>query len=151
MAKTTWGDETTIETIASTGLNSLADDDWADSSEDNNGTDQELYGDFELYVSGFGGSVAQDQEVAQMWILSAIDGTNYPDGLAADNHDPEMKHFVGSFVKKDGAGTGAVRLLLEGVRLPPRDFKCVVKNVAGQTWAASSNTLKMIKYSVQSN
>jgi len=149
MGDTKWSDENGIESLATTSLNSLADDGLVVSSEDDNGTDKNLYGDFELYVSGFGASIDQDQEVAQMFIVSDIDGTNYPDG-GGGSVDPDLQHLVGSFIKETANGTGAVRMHIYGVTLPPRNFKAVLKNVAGQSWAATSNTLKINKFHITS-
>lgn len=147
MADIKWTAGGSAETLLSTGLNSLATAGLVASSADNNGTDLDILGDFELIVAGVGASIDQDVEVAQLFIVRSI--SDYPDGDDAAV-TPDLKHLVGSFVKKTAAGTGALSMHIYGVSLPPADFKAVLKNVCGQTWAASGNTLKQSKYHLQS-
>lgn len=148
MADTKYASPSAADTLADTALNSLATAGLVLCTEDDNlSSDLDLLADFELYVSGVGASVTVGTELAQLWLIPSFDGSNYPDDDDL-NEDPSAAHFVGSFVKKSSTGTGACRAVIWGVSIPPRKYKVVIKNVCGQTWAATSNTLKQSKYHI---
>lgn len=136
-------------TILDTGLNSLANNALVASASQDNGADLDLYADLEIVVSGFGASINQGVAYLEIYLCASVDGTNYPDG-----HDgsvtPASIALVGVAVKATANGSGAVRNVITGIPLPPRQFKVVVKNVSGQALASSANTVKIRKYKLQS-
>jgi hypothetical protein len=135
--------------VITTGANTLANNGLVSSGAIDNDADQALFVDIDVLINGFGASVAQGVKVAEVYLCPTVDGTNYPDG-----HDaaitPAGSLLVGVIEKVTSAGTGAVRGVVAGVPLPPRDFKVVVKNTSGQAWAASGNVVAVRPYRLQS-
>ena len=141
----TWADGTTA-TILDTGLNSLANGAGVLSAAIDNDADLDLYIDIEVYVAGYGASINKGVKVADVYLVPTLDGTNYAD---TDSSVPQARYLVGSVTKGTANGTGATRDIIQGVPLPPRDYKLAVVNTSGQAWAASGNTLKVRPYSTQ--
>ena len=148
MADLKYKDGTTT-TILDTGLNSLANNSLAASAAQDNSTDLDLYADLEIVVSGFGASINQGTAYLAVYLCPSVDGTNYPDGHDA-SVTPAASTFIGQPVKATANGSGAVRNVITGISLPPRQFKIVVKNISQQPLAASGNTVKIRKYKLQS-
>lgn len=134
---------TTVETLLSTGLNSLANNARALSAEititDTGYTDGEL----ELYISGMGGTPTANTAFT-VWLLRQIDGTNYGDGDSSTTpaRNPDVFFPI-------RATSGAQRII-QPVTLPPGKFKALIINDGtGQALASSSNTLKLKAFTVQ--
>ena len=136
-------------TILDTGLNSLANNSLAASAAQDNSSDLDLYADLEIVVSGFGASINQGVVYLEVYLCTSVDGANYPDGHDA-SVTPAAIALVGVTVKATANGSGALRNTINGIPLPPRQFKVVVKNISGQALAASANTVKIRKYKLQS-
>ena len=139
MAVTSWDLNTTrgVVSVITSGLDNLAADTPATSSEITNTSRSDLFGDFELFVD-FDATPAVGDTI-DLFINRNTDGTNYGTDVDSPNE------YVGSFLVAN-ADTSDQRLLLSQVELPPDDFKVtVVSN--GNGLGASGHTLKMNFYS----
>ena len=146
MGTTKWEAPASISTIFTTELNSLGDGGNQISSALSNDAAGELYlyADFELYINTT--SARGSDARVELYILIELDGSNYSYGGTALDPAPSM--YVGSF-QFDASGTAARYAHLRGVLLPPTDFKVLVINELGVAMASSSNTLKWVKYNIQ--
>ena len=145
MADIKWQDATAVVTLMTTELNSLATNARANIAHDN-GTDLDLYGDFELNL-GTITAPADGDKIAELYIFPTIDGTNFPDPGTGTGDDPQAIFLVGVFA---AVGTGTTpRLGIVGVPIPPRNARYLLKNVDATAFAASGNTLKVKKYKLQ--
>jgi hypothetical protein len=135
---------TPLFATGSSALNALANGAFsAVSAEVDNtpGTGTYLFGDF-LFTGG--GSI---DPVAGgyigLYILPAIDGTNYP-VTGSSSISPGDAYYKGAISLSDTAGTsyGACN----DVQLPPFKFKVIIQNASGVALHASTNnTLKMYR------
>ena len=130
---------TTLVSLASTELNSLANGSAALGTEYDNGTNLWPYLSLlELNVT-FGTNPTAGSLIS-LYLISAPDGTNYDDNVS----DP--MRFVGAFwleastsaQKKAIAPGGGQAYIL----LPPCKFKLRVVNGSGQSFPASGSTIK---------
>jgi hypothetical protein len=135
-----------ISTIFTTELNSLADGGNKLSGALSNDAAGELYlyADFELFINTT--STRADDARVDLYILEELDGSNYTYGT--DSIDPPGNAWVGSFLFDNTTATRYNHI--RGVALPPTDFKVLLINELGVAMASSSNTLKWIKYNLQS-
>lgn len=133
--------------VLTTVLNSLANGAGVLTSPIDNDADLAYYLDIEVYVAGFGASINKGTQYVQVYLLPTLDGTNYPD---TDSNVPQASYYVGGCLKGTANGSGAVRDVISGIPLPPRDFKIAVVNSSGQAWAASGNVVKVRPYRSQS-
>lgn len=111
-----------------------------------NGNSSNLYfwGDVELYAPGFGGTPTAGK-VIELYLVPSYDGgTTYQD---ADTTTPPAGLYAGAFVVR--GTSGAQRLTLRGVPLPPVIFKTLVNNKTDQQLSANW-TLKVTPYRTQS-
>ena len=138
-----WDANPSAETLLSTGLNSLANDGRVLSAAIDNSTALKTVIDFEMYVAEQGSARSVGASV-DIYLLTSVDGTNYPGSDAAD---PTINTMVGSFAFS--AATAAERDVLKGVELGPGLHKIVVKNRTGQAFAATGNTLKYRTYCLE--
>lgn len=134
----------TIATALSTELNSLASGSSAITAALDNGTDKSIWDDLELVVT-FGTAPALNAPV-EVYLVPSVDGTNYGDGSSTVLPSPNL--LVGTFLVR--AVTTAQRVAIRKVELPPGLFKYLVRNQAGQAFAASGNTLKRRPYEMSS-
>jgi hypothetical protein len=135
--KIKWARES-VATLASTELNSLANNAMALGAEIDNSTDLHRWGDFEL-LFGTGANATVDA-VIRVWLLEAADGTNYEDGGASvePRKAPDLVFTVRAATSQ--------RITIKGVPLPPSKFKALVRNECGQSFSSSGNTLRMLPY-----
>ncbi len=147
MATIKYAAPNSIETVFTTGLNNLANDGVAVSANVSNDATEELYlyADFEIYLATQGSARSAGAHV-EIYIIQEIDGTNYSYGGTGLPPNAALK--VGNFAY-DAAVT-ARYTHIRGVKLPPADFEVVLINRTGQAFAASGNTLKMVRYNLQS-
>ena len=134
------------QTLLTTALDSLANAaiSAASTAFANSGSaNRHLFGTFELVVS-FGTAPSAGKTV-DLYLLPTLDGTNFVDG--GGSAAPGGASYVGSFVVR--GVTGAQRLALPNLPLPATDFKALLINNAGQTFAASGNTLKLVAHSYE--
>lgn len=143
MASVTWQPGSS-SSIITTGMNSLANEGNAVSSEINNSTSSYLFNDAELYLAA-PGSAPSSGAVVELYIIQALDGTNYEDGDAST--DPPATNLVGVF--QITASATAQRRTIRNITIPPTKFKYVLINKTGVTLAASGNILKIAPYSYQ--
>lgn len=131
----------TLTTMLSTELNSLASNSRAISTTPfDNGDTANLY--FSAYfeaVLDYASAPTADLPF-DVYIVPAIDGTNYANGDASIA--PPGTLFAGSFALR--AVNTAQRLVFGPVTLPPETFHVVVHNRGGQALDASGNTIKML-------
>lgn len=141
-----------IASLMTTELNSLATANGALGTEYDNATNLYMYGLFELVVT-YGTNPTAGSTV-DLYLITAPDGTNYSDNTTGASGAAPATAYVGGFPLR--AVTTAQRVQLGGpgfqamIQLPPVKFKAFLLNRAGQTMAASGNTLKMVPYRVQS-
>ncbi len=145
MAEVKFLDDTTITTLLTTELNSLANNGRVLTGAFNNDTELDILADFEL-VAGFAVAPAAGA-VIELYRLPSVDDTNYPVGDSSN--DPQALLRVGFFEVRL-AQTAAQTLVIPEVRLCPRNQKFLVKNTAGQAFASANNTLKIKPYKYQS-
>ena len=132
-----------IETVLSTGLNSRPSDEGAISAALT--VDALLYADFELAVTF--GVAPTAGKVCELYLVRQIDGTNDEDYSTSSVAYGPANGYVGAFPVR--AVTTAQRIIVPGVLLPSLDFKVLLINRTGQTMAASGNTLKARRSSLQ--
>ena len=120
-----------------TGLNSLTNGSRQVSSAISDNREQ--YADFELVVT-YGSAPTADAPV-YLYFLKSPDGTNTEDGSTSVT--PSAAPDVIFTVR---AVTSAQRVVRGRVVLPNGDYTVLLVNAAGQTMAASGNTLKMWTY-----
>ncbi len=122
-----WGNLASVVSLLTTELNSLANGAaTAASSAIANQTNLDVYADIELVLASLS-PVAPNY--GTLYILAAIDGTNYPSATAAT----------------------AQRIVVRHVLLPPATFKVVYYNQAGVALNATGNTIKAITYGLNLN
>lgn len=108
-----------------------------------NSSNLDLYADFVLSVT-FGTNPTANSTV-DLYLLPAVDGTNYADAVVAAT--PAKNMLVGSFYVR--AVTTAQLIAITNVPIPEK-FKMMVINNTGQTMAASANTVKYQSWHLQS-
>jgi len=130
------GDPQTLET---TSLNSLTSTGTVTGTAFQN--DGYMFADFELNITY--GTNPTAGSIIQLSLLRSIDGSTYEDA-------PGNAGVVGGF--ELAATTSAQKLHIRVANLPPGYFKPYIKALTtGQTAAASGNTLKMTRYTPESN
>lgn len=108
------------------------------------GSEAHLLSDWELVVDYATNPTVNT--TIDLYLVRAIDGTNYINGDATDAPAPQT--YVGSFTVR--ATTNPMRLGLYAVPLPPGLFKAVVlNNATGQAFSTGC-TLKYRPYGVRS-
>ena len=142
-----WGDLSSPVSLLTTELNALADNAAsAASSAIANQTNLDTYADIELVLAAL--SPAAPNYIT-LYILEAIDGTNYPSATAAVLRN-QPSQILCTFPLDTTAGT-AQRIVVRNVLLPPGSFKVVLDNHAGVALGATLNTVKMITYNTNLN
>jgi hypothetical protein len=130
-----------------TELNSLANGNTALSAAIDNSSVHALYHDLELVVT-FGTAPAENTYV-EVYLLPSIDGTNYDDGTAGTPGTvPRAENLVWAALLRNV--TSAQRRVKKLVEVPAGNFKYLVRNQAGQSMAASGNTLKYAAHELSS-
>jgi len=134
-------DWTAVSFSGTRTLVSLADDEWADLSDELNNTTlgKAIFADFNLVL----GSAAHNgaDAAVEEYILPAGQGDTYPDWTADGIIDLQEhnNHFVGGFTV--ASMTAAVNQSLRDVEVPPGKFKVGVRNRTNVALAASGATL----------
>jgi hypothetical protein len=133
----------TLTTLLTTELNTLTTGSYsAVGPAYDNRTNLNMWADFELVVTY--GTNPTANSTCDLYLVPAVDNTNYADG--GGSVAPSINYYVGSFSLR--AVTTAQRIAIRGAVIPPDQFKAVLLNNAGQSTAASSNTVKMSPYKV---
>ena len=122
-------------------LVSLTNDEWTSLSDEiDNSSTKYLKCDIEV-VLGSAAFTGTDSAL-ELYLLPAVDGTNYPDwtdNVTTDEQENNI-HFIGA-VTTSGT-TAAQRLTLRDVDLPPGKWKMGARNKTNVTLAASGSTIK---------
>ena len=140
MATTKHSSYAGIQTILSTELNSLTNaTNSAASSAVDNTTNLNLFMDLEL-VLGSQGSARSAGATVAIYMVVAVDGSNYPD---VNETTAELIAVLAL-----DAATTARRAAVRDVPMPPALFKLFARNNTGQTLNASGNTLKYNAHSI---
>lgn len=135
--------EGSIETVASTQLNSLSNNSYALGVVVSNADiDLERFpmGEIEVYVAAQPG--ARTGGKVSLLIAPSVDGTNYPDILLGSL----AAAYVHMEWTLDAAAT-ARRLTVTDIKLPPGYFKVGLINETGYAFAGANNTVKLRRYS----
>jgi len=133
-------------TIFTTGLDALTGTTPATSSAINNDTDLYLYADLELVLGALSPTAGA---TINLYLVQALDGSNYPAPSAADLRLSSTLFWVG--ISLGIAAATAQRISVPGLRTPPSKFKIILDNQAGVNLAGSGNTLKMSQYNLNLN
>lgn len=140
-----WNAPSSPVSLLTTDLNSLANNTLsAASAAVNNDTDLNIYADFELVLASLSPTAGA---YVSIYILEAIDGTNYPEATALRLKTTQLLLTI----PLDTTATTAQRIAARNITLPPGKFKIVLDNQAGVALGASGNTLKMLPYNVNLN
>lgn len=130
--------------VLTTELNSLATGNaCALSSEQDNGTNLDIYADFQLDLASL--TISSSGAYVSVYIVPSVDGTNYPDWATGTGGGYQTQYLAGVILVKNVSATTA-RANLSGVALPPGKFKVAVRNTVGASFASSGNTLKIRTY-----
>lgn len=133
--------------VITTGLNSLANDANAVSSEIDNTTDLYLFDDVEWNNATLGYTPSAGAVVELYIAQIQLDGTGYEDGDDG-TIDPPASNLVGVFNIRES--TAAQTHILRQIPIPPDKFKYVVINKTGGTLPSSGNTVRRRPYRYQS-
>lgn len=142
----------TVTSLATTELNSLANAAGALGVEFGNTTNLYTFAMFELTVT-FGSAPTAGRTV-DLYIVPAVDGTNYATNVTGASGYAQSTHYAGSFPLQ--AVTTLQRLTIGGsgmrgtLYIPPTKFKLYVLNNSAVAFPASGSTLKMLPYQRQS-
>ena len=147
MATTTkWVTPEAITTILSTEMNSLSNGAYtAAGSTVDNLTDLYQYGEFELALASI--TTGSGAPYCALYLVKQIDGTNYEDG--GGSVAPPATALLATFPLRASV-TGAQRVIVGNLLLPPAVFKPVLLDQSGVALAASGSTLKLRRYNEQS-
>lgn len=148
MANQQWEDSTSIITVLSGGLVSLADTEKTLSDVIDNGTDLDLFGDLEFIVQWDSVAPSVGDKVADLYLLPSVDDINFPEG--GTSLTPQASLLIGSFESRNPSIGEVEHLMLPGITLPPRKMKFLLQNTSGQTFDPSGSMLLLKPYKLQS-
>ncbi len=137
----------TAQTVAWTGatqkIDSLANDEWTDLSDEiDNSSNKYPFADLDL-VLGSAAFTGADAGI-EVYIVPTVDGTNYPDWSGNATTDaPEQAHYLAAFLplKASTAARRVVSSSQAAVELPQGKFKFGIRSRANVALASSGNTL----------
>lgn len=128
-------------TVLTTELDSLADAAYSGvGSELENATNKDRFGIAEVGVTF--GSAPTDYSVLDLYMVTALDGTNYPDGSASLR--PSQEKWVGSFQLR--AVTTAQRVQCAPFEMLGCKSKFILRNGSGQALPASGTTVNLYTF-----
>jgi len=140
-----WTELESTTTLATTALNSQADEALVACTQIT--VNDKLYGIVELVLASIDLS-AQTNPAAYLWWLLESDGTNTEDGSASVTPAKPPDMIIPLRVVN---GAQRVGMICAFPRLPPADFTPLIQNKSGAAWAASGNTLKLTRFSTETN
>lgn len=142
-----WNTPSSPVTVLSTELNSLGDQTQsAASSAIANNTNLDIYVDVEVNLASLSPGAGA---YVVLYILEAIDGSNYPAQSATDLRLTNTQLLC--VIPIGVTATTAQRVVVRNVVIPPGSFKIILDNYAGASLAASGNTVKFLAYDVNLN
>jgi len=133
-------------TVLSTGLNSLAPAGTVVSATYANQTNLDLYCDVEVNLASLSPTAGA---YVSIYILAAIDGSNFPAQSAADLRLTTTQLFC--TVPIGTTASTAQRVAVRNLLLPPQPVQFVFDNQTGATLNAAGNTVKIDAYSFNLN
>lgn len=143
MATDKWVAPESIQSALTTELNSLADGSYTNaSSAIDNETDLYKFIDFEVVLASL---TPTGSPYVAIYAVPSLDGTNYADGGGATA--PRNSSLLA--VLDTSTSTGAKRLVVTNILIPPLKFKLIAQNKCGVSLASSSNTLKYRRHNGQ--
>lgn len=134
-----------VVTLLSTELNTLGIGAMSAASSAVSGN-RDVYADFELVLASLSPAVPN---YCTLYILEAVDGTNYPGATAAVLRNQPTQ--VLCVFPLDTSASTAQRIVVRSVLIPPGNFKVALDNQSGVALASSGNTVKMSSYNVDLN
>lgn len=142
-----WNAPSSTATILSTELDSLADGSASSaSSAIANQTNLDIYVDIEINL---GSLTPTAGAYVSLYILEAIDGSNYPSQSTADMRLTSTQLLC--VVPIGVAAATAQRVAVRNIVIPPGSFKIILDNHAGAALAANGNTVKFNAYNMNLN
>lgn len=140
-----WATPENIATALDTGLNSLGDGNTALSSSIDNASDLYQYMDIEFYMAS---ATSGASPFVLLWLLVALDGTNYEDGSAGTPGTIPLRA-ADAAIPLRASVTATQRVSICNVAIPPEKFEILLQNKAGVALASSGNTLKYRRHNSQ--
>lgn len=141
-----WNTPSATVTAISTALNALASAAMASTATISNQTNLDMYVDLEVNLAAFSPSAGA---FIGIYILEAIDGSNFPAQSAADLRLTSTQLLC--VVPIGTTGATAQRVAARNIVIPPGAFQLVLDNQTGTAFAASGNTLKFNPYNTNLN
>jgi len=140
MASILW-DSADVSTVISTEMNSLQPELRCVSQEINNSSGLYLFNDVELFLNT-NDQTPQYGSVVELYLLSAINNTNFEDGSVSINPSPSS--LVGVF--NIMPSSSSQRQTLKQITIPPCKYKYLLINKTGAAMPPNNNTLKIVPY-----
>lgn len=142
-----WNAPSAAVTVLSTELNSLANASiTAASTAIANNTNLDMYVDIEVNLAALSPSALS---FVGIYIMEAVDGTNYPAPSAADLRLAGTQLLA--IIPTGNTGSTAQRVVARNILIPPASFKIILDNQTGSALAASGNTVKILPYNTNLN
>jgi len=142
-----WGNVSSVTTLLTTELNSLANNAAsAASSAIANQTNLDVYADVWLHLASWSPAAPN---YCTLYILEAVDGSTYPSATAGVLRN-QPSQILCTFALDTTAST-AQDVVVRNVVLPPGSFKVVLDNQSGATLASSGSSVKFVSYDVNLN
>jgi hypothetical protein len=142
-----WNAPSATISVLTTELNSLANTTMsAASTAISNQTNLDVYADIEVNLAALSPTAGA---YVGLYILEAVDGTNYP-----AQSDADLRLTTSQLLASLPIGTTAStaqRIVARNVLVPPGSFKLKLDNQTGVALAASGNTVKFNVYDVNLN
>lgn len=139
---------TSVVWTSGQSLNSATDNEWTDLSDEiDNSTNLYVMYDFEIVLAS-AAFTGTDSEI-DLYVVPSVDGTNYPNwtGNVTTDEQENQQYFAGSGTTS--GATGAQRIAISRVVVPPGKSKVGLRSRANVTLAASGNTVKYRPHSYQ--
>ena len=134
-----------VQDVLTVELNSMANATRVLSATIDNSTALNFFEDLVLSISNIGSS-RDVGSIVELFLLEALDDTNYVDGGVSI--EPAQSDLVGVFnIRTD---FNAQIHVIRGIELPPTKYKYLVKNKTGQALSVINNTLERRSYAYQS-
>lgn len=149
MSTAKWTAYNTADTaVAGASMNALASGSYALGSAINNSSDLYLYGDLEIVLSS-GVTAGSGAPYVDVWVLPAMDGTNYPTTNGGTTAGATATQYLAGTISPP-ASTSVTVMQLRGIVLPPQSFKVMIRNVLGAAFPSTdTSTCKLYRYNEQ--
>jgi hypothetical protein len=130
--------ETAIAWTSGQGLNSAADNEYTDLSDEIDNTTN-LYAFVDVYLDIASAAFTGADSLIAIYIVPTVDGTNYPTWTQATTDQQENENYFRAACVTTGT-TAAQKMVAERLAVPPGKYKYAFRNQAGAAFAASGNT-----------